>query len=626
MTKYKPIIASCLTLLIGSYSDLTFADPYQQIMEAEQVSGGTIQSDLMASGNKAVTRTTDGTYTWWIIPTSAMTTGSYSLYVRVALAPGASPGRNFGAGVFYNETAIASPSVVISNKAYKWMRVGSFNLSQVGANLRVSDWSALGLSVDKLAIVKDVTVEAEQVAGGTIISDSTASGAQAVNRTTGGNYIWWLPLQSVMIPGDYDVWVRAKSTSSTAHNFSGYLVLENTANSISNSSIAGGNYQWYNVNRFTYAGGSQAVRFSDYSEAGLNVDSITLTRVTPFDKDSSAQTLFSGGEAVLAPAEIVTFRGTAIGSQSQGIGRISVVRANETTLYAYFRQRITSYTGFRNNDSNQPYEAYQINMAKSTDNGASFDILPQTIVPVTSDANGNNRDPNGLGTAYDPQVTRTPSGYRMVFEGVGLGCNASVMTAFSPDGINNWIVQTPPVCSHLLGDGSASVPTYFADVESGDNYLQFVSASSTGEIATKHQWTMPSGGFGYGTLTLNSTSQLPIALPQGTSTSWESKNFGAGNISYEDGYYYHIYEGGNWYNCEAKGYWGIGIGRTSTPAVPSSLTKSIKNPFMLAPAMGCAIEYPQIVTLPTGTYLYYWQGWQYSDVSKTLFRRRINIR
>lgn len=553
-----------------------------------------------------------------------MAPGSYSVYARIALAPGAAPGRNFGAAVFYNENVIASPSIVVSNKAYQWLRLGSFDLGQTGANLRVSDWSAAGLSVDKLAIVQDATLEAEAVAGGNIVFDGSASSSQAVTRSSVGNYIWGAPAPEKMVPGDYEVWVRAKSISTTARNFGAALFLSDVNDSLVNISVAGGGYQWYKANRFTYAGAGQTVRFSDYSDLGMSVDSLKMVRVTPFDKDSAAQALFAAGQVVLGPEEMLQFRGTAIGSQFPDRGRMALVRADANTIYAYFRQRVTTYGG----SNGTAYEAYQINMGKSSDNGASFDVFPQTIVPVTTDASGHNSNIYGLATAYDPQVTKTAAGYRMVFEGQGLNCDASTITAFSADGVNNWVVQkTPAICSHLMDKGSAAVPTYFTDVETGAEYLQFVSVDPVAQVSYKYQWAMPAGGFSAGNLILSDLTQLQqYALPKGANGSWEDKNFGAGNILYENGMYYHIYEGANGYDCRS-GNWGIGIARTPTPGMLNSLVRSKKNPFLLSPVTGCTVEYPQIITLPTGTYLYYWEGWKAGgDGAKTAFRRKINLK
>jgi hypothetical protein len=566
-------------------------------------------NDANASGGPAAPRAAHGIYTWWQINTTALEPGSYSAYVRVALAAGATGPRSFGLAVYYNEAEIAAQTIAVTNKAYKWIRIRSFDLNQTGGTLRLSDWSAGGLNVDKLAIVKDVTVEAEAVAGGSVITDTAASGTKAVTSNFVGTYTWWLPPAADMRPGDYSVHASLASTDGAPHNFGGHVVLDDVAKSVANAAVSSTAYQWVKLNDFTFAGGAQVVRVSDYSAEKLKVDRLRLVRATPYDENATVQTLFAGGAATLGTREEVKFVGTPAGLPVlQDPARVSIVPVDANTVYAYFRQNIST-------TADQLFQTY---VAISTDGGTTFNVVPNPVIKV---------DKTGLVSAYDPQVTKRPDGYYMVFEGYGLGCAFSSVAAYSPDGLNNWVVRNVPVCATgALGtNGSGSVPNYYVDVETGTQYLQWASVNDLATVTGRHQAALPNGPF-QGQLRFNTPEEMaPYALPRAEPGTWDYMNTSAGGVTYEDGYYYMVYDGSTTWRCD--GLWGFGIMRSATPGVLSSWVRSEKNPFMIAgKGDSCWLQYPTFARINGSTYLYHNEpltNWNPTNNNRTIYRYKL---
>lgn len=603
LKKFLPALVSllCLPNAYAAYTQVT--------VEAEQVSGGTIISDVDASNGSAVTRTTDGIYTWWISETSALTTGSYSVYVRAKLSSPSSTSASFGPQIVYGTTNLVNLNAVITNHTYQWVRVGSFDLGQIGGQLRIGDWSSAGLTVDKLAIVKDVSTEAELATGGTIITDTNASGGRAVSLSAPGGYSWWLPAQSELKPGDYMVQALLASADGAAHNFGEVVSLDNVDSAPTNLSVSATGYQWYTLNSFSNAGGTQSVRVSDYSEGKLKLDKVRLVRRTPYEKTSATQALYAAGANTLGPREQVVFNGIPTGFTAlKDPGRVSIVQANASTTYAYFRQELTP-------PGTVDY-VFQIYMATSTDGGKTFTIKPDPVIQL----------PTALGNvtkAYDQQVTKRPDGtYYMVFEGVqSSGCtNFSALAASSPDGVN-WTVKNTPICA--TGGLPTSVPNYYFNVETNQQYIQWAAVDVANAVTRRYQYALPGDLL---TSKLNNTQVSQIAqyaFPQAATGSWESNNNSAGTTIFEDGYYYLVYDGSSKYNC--TGRWGLGVMRSNTPGTISTWAKSTKNPFLQANLdTSCWLQYPDIVSLPGGTYIYYQNAEVNYGTNLTIFRNLIS--
>ncbi|MYM21928.1 hypothetical protein GTP46_04580 [Duganella sp. FT135W] len=604
MKKYMVLIASllCLQTAQAAFTQLT--------VEAESVAGGTITSDARASGGSVVSRSADGIYVWWLTDTSTMSTGSYSVYARIALNSRSISQASFGPAIFYGTTSLPASAITVTNHEYAWVRVASFDLTQIGSQLRVSDWSQPGLNIDKLAIVKDVTIEAELATSATIVTDAAASGGRAVTRSTPGNYSWWLPATSELQPGDYIVYGLLASSDGAAHNFGESVALDDVASEIFSVNVSSTGYQWVQLNSFVYAGGAQTVRIGDYSTEKLKLDKIRLVRRTPYERMSGAQALYAAGSAALGAREQVVFNGVPNGlSALKDPGRVSIVQANATTTYAYFRQELTP-PGTSN-------YVYQIYMASSTDGGKTFTVFPNAVIQL----------PTALGSvikAYDQQVTKKADGsYYMVFEGVlSSGCNFSSMSASSPDGVNNWVVKNVPVCTTGVSSLGASVPNYYTDVETNAEYIQWGTIDDTTKTTRRYQYPLANGLF-QGQLSFSSAAQIQAyAFPQAAAGTWESNNNSAGNVIYEDGYYYMVYDGSTDYVC--NGRWGLGVRRSNIPGTISSWTKSAKNPFITAVKTdSCWVQYPDIVRLPGGLYVYYQNTEANYGTNMTIFRHRI---
>jgi hypothetical protein len=215
----------------------------------------------------------------------------------------------------------------------------------------------------------------------------------------------------------------------------------------------------------------------------------------------------------------------------------------------------------------------------------------------------------------------------MVFEGYGKGCGFSSMSAFSADGLTNWVVRNVPVCatSALGTRGSGSVPNYYVDVETGTQYLQWASVNDPAGVVRRYQAALPNGPF-QGQLRFDTPEQmLPYALPRATAGSWDYANTSAGSVLYEDGYYYMVYDGATTSRCDSQ--WALGTMRTATPSVLSSWVRSEKNPFMMAgKADSCWLQYPSISRLAGGTYLYYQNPldtWVPGNNNLTIYRHKL---
>lgn len=628
----KLLLALCLTFFGANAANAAYS---QSTVEAEAVSGGTIIADLNASGGEAVTRTTVGGYTWWVPTISSLPTGNYSLYVRIALAPTATASTTFGPFVFYNNTQIAATTVTISNHTYAWVRVAGFTLSQNTQQLRISDYSGAGLDVDKLAIVNDDVQAASGVAqsGTAVITDANAASGQAVTRASVGGYFWWTPTQANLEPGDYTVWVRAASSDGNSHNLGTYVALNNgTAAGPINVAISSTTYQWYAFNQFNNSGGSQAIRISDYSDAGLKIDQISLIRRTPYDFTSGAQQLFSAGNAALGPQTAVTFNGTPSGIAMSDPGRVALALASvntstspaSSTISAYFRQLQPALSSGNN-------KIFQIYEAQSTDGGLTFNLYSQApVIAVNTTASESTSVASTyleILNAYDPQITKTSSGYTMVFEGATQVCgNASSLAAFSTNGLTSWQVQSIPACvTGAIGTGSASVPTYYATAElPSQQFLQWADVTST--TAERYQVTLAGSVLQTNTTYTSNATMAPYQIPADTA-SWDAVNTSATNAYYEDGYYYMVYEGANANNPNCSGQWGLGIMRTQTPAVLSSWVRSPINPYLLGAAnTSCWIEYPDLLMTPVGLFLYYQDDYinnQSTQGPNAIFRQQI---
>lgn len=598
-------------LLLAQHAHATFT---QRGMEAEHVSGGTQLVDLDASNGTAVTRATDGIYAWWLQSTSDLTPGAYSVYARIALADGVSTSKSFNPQVHYGSAQLGLLSLTVSNRQYRWLRVGSFELPQVGEQLRISDWSNTGLKLDKLAFVKEAQLEAEATYNVPVVSDPAASGGRAVSRGNDGVYTWLDVPSAEVFRGDYEVHVRLRSSDGAPHTYTSHVTLDGTSLPTVSKAVSSTSYQWVKFNDFTYSGGTQTVRLSDYSQAGLVVDAVRLVRRTPDDRYAMAQALYAAGSMTLGAASEVLWNGipnnhlvaeAGVPEQLGNEGRVSVVQVDANTIYVYFRQRWTKV-------ADPPSSPFQIFMAISTDGGRTFQVQREPIIPV-KDPNRTDNPSTLLDTAYDPQVTKVSNNkYYMVFEGAGRGCGFSAIAAESTDG-KVWQEKNVPLCGFYEPGTTVSTPSYYVDPQTNTQYIQWVSISQ--QLTRRFQAPLPNGLF-VGQLRFSTPASMEqYVLPQAPAGTWEDKNFGAGNIYYEDGYYYLVYEGANYRGCEptpeekAQGVtsqWGLGIARTATPSVLSSWTRSPRNPYMLAPVnTSCWMGYPQLVSLPGGLFLYY---------------------
>jgi hypothetical protein len=660
-------------LIIASlFTNQAMAAFTQVMVEAETVAGGDVQQPCQASasalactqdpasGSAFVSRSTDGIYLWWMKDASTLTSGSYSVFVRARLSASASTAKNFGWEMFSGSVKIAQKNVLIENRSFKWIRIESVDINSASGQLRMSDWSAAGIDIDRVAMVKDVTVEAELVANGTVTLDPSASGGKTVTRSDAGFYAWWTPPQTEMQVGDYDVHVKIASADGASHNFGSNVKINGIDYAYTNKSVSSLAYEWISVNSFINAGGGQTTNIADYSTNGLKLDAIRLVRKTPYDKMSAAQNMYAAGVSALkaspltghpSAGEQILFTGkTADLDKFKDPGGVSIVPVGGNTVYAYFRQNFAAIP-------NVSKDKYQIYMAISTDGGKTFAVQPNAL--VLSTAAPANADPEvapaNLTSAYDPQVTRLSDGYYMVFEGTGLDCNHAAMITKSSNGLTGWSAPKVLVCATAvktgenlsmtgLGpNGSASVPNLYVNKQSGNIYLQWASMSHADQDTQHYQTkidyisadaaTRPYDISGWKQLIINTKAEMDQYLISRSTAPWDMKNTSSATMKYENDYYYMFYDGATNFDC--TGQWGLGVMRSANPADLASWQRSARNPFLLAEKNdSCWISYPNIVTVNEKTYVYYQNPFIYrlrepsevndhSDPQRTTFRREI---
>ena len=330
--------------------------------------------------------------------------------------------------------------------------------------------------------------------------------------------------------------------------------------------------------------------------------------VAPASATATTATLSDlwSGAAHLGPAELVSFTGNPADAAFSDPGRFSVVEGANETLYGYFRQ-------YRPKDGRELFDIY---MAISYDRGKTFVVQPQPIIAQSQT----------VFTAYDPDVIKRSDGYYMVFESFPSGCSTSSSIAFSADGINNWIIEGVPVCSTSGGE-SASTPT-FIEIPNGELYIQWVNVEEYPKMTTRHQAKMDTSNL-FETITYNTKDGQ---LPQSPAGSWDDNNFGAGSAVYENGYYYLLFEGANYYRCAPPAgsgltsVWGIGFARTNDITNPSSWVKNSQNPLILAQQYdSCWVGYPKIISIDGKYFLYYsdwFTNWNPTG-TESIFRREI---
>lgn len=617
-------------LRLSDWSDSSMAidkliiEPIQAV-NAKDVPGGTVIADPAAITGSAVTRTSDGIYTWWLPSTPPLLHGSYSVYVR-ARTQGVSSA-TFTEHVIVNGTEVALLPAIVNSSTYIWVPVGDFTYQ--GSSLRISDYSNAGLVIDQVRLVQDrpldptlglyhlwfenvsmagiANMEAENIAGGTVFDDINASNGAAVSRTSPGIYVWWNIAPAALVVGaQYSVDVRMRSLDGQQHNFG--LVAKSQGATIQSQNILVSStaYQWYKgLSSFLYSG--QGLVLSDWSDTGLAVDSVRLELVSPQSSGYQQLSLYAQGSP--ATSGIAT-----------SAGRLSVLPLGNGQVYGYFRQTIPS-----NDPKVQNFDEH---MGISNDGGVTFEVQPTPIISVSPSQNVSGF--GSLVTAYDGSSYQTSNGFYLVFEGAGAHPFSSLI-AYSQDGIHNWVVQgalvTPPSYN-----SSASTPNVVQDVESQQLYLQWVDVDSTAKQTTRHQASMSY------LQSLNPNAPWPStiwsdptlgALPQSGAGTWDANNYGAGGTMYEDGYYYMVYEGADSYTCAANpSNWGLGIARTSEANLvdPTAWSKSPYNPILKAFDTGsCWVGYPQLTKIANNYYLYYSDpevNWTPINI-KDLYRRAI---
>lgn len=610
-------------LRMSDWSDPTMAidkliiEPIQTV-NAATVSGGTVISDPAATSGSAVTRSTSGVYTWWIPNATPMLHGNYTVYARIRTQGVASA--NFVEHVIINNTETAVMSIPVTSNTYTWVPVGDFSYS--GSSIRISDYSDPNLVVDQVRVVQDkpldptlslyhmwfgnagmsgvTTQPAASVAGGTVSDDITASNGQSVTRSSAGIYVWWNVPATALVPGAmYSVDVRMRSVDGQSHNYGLIAKSQNQTIASQNVATSSTGYQWYKaISTLTYSGNDLVL--ADWSDPGLAVDSIRLQMVSP--QPSGYQRI--GFHAA----------GSSASSLISSPARLSIISNGNGQLYGYFRQEISSNT-------------YQEYMGVSSDGGATFIQQPSPVISVTP-----NQNVPGFGTlssAYDATVYKTDNGYYLVFEGAGSHPVSSLL-AYSPDGVNNWVVQGALLTSPNYSS-SASTPNVVQDVNTQALYLQWVDVNSTAGVTSRHQASMNYLKTWNPNATWPSAAELwsdPSygSLPQPPAGSWNANNYGSGNVLYEDGYYYMATEGADAATC--AGHWGLGLSRVAEGSLSnqSAWMQSSNNPILKAYDSGsCWIEYPELVKINNTTYLYYQDSQVDWPTNDDVYRRSIIV-
>lgn len=280
-TKGLFALAMCVAL---PWATQVFA---QDTVEAEAVSGGTIITDADASNQQAVTRTTTGIYTWWVLNNS-VPSGDYVMFVRARSLDGNA--HSLTDYVYADENLIASLGGTVSSGAYHWYRLGEYSFA--GSELRMSDWSDPSMAVDKLIIEPVQTINAATVSGGTVISDPAAISGSAVTRTTGGIYTWWTPNATPMLHGNYTVYARIRTQGVASATFTEHAVVNGTEVAVMSAPVTSSTYTWVAIGDFSYTGSS--LRIADYSDPGLVVDQVRVVQDKPLDPTLSLYHMWFG--------------------------------------------------------------------------------------------------------------------------------------------------------------------------------------------------------------------------------------------------------------------------------------------------------------------------------------------
>lgn len=697
----------------------------QRATEAEAVSGGTVIGDNDASGLQAVTRTTEGIYTWWVLPSGNVPTGDYTAFVRARSVDGKP--HEFTDLAYADDAQVGTLSASVGSKAYRWYRLGEFSFA--GSVLRLSDWSDASLAIDRVILEPVTTANAKDVSGGSLVADPASVSGTAVTRATDGIYTWWQPTATGLAHGSYSVYIRARTQGSSTLNFTDFVYVNGSQVAMLSTPVAGTAYQWINLGSFDYLGSN--LRIADYSNAGLVIDQVRLVQNKPLDATLGLYHLWYGnanlGGTLSAEAESLT-GGTAINDIAASNGQAATL--NATGIYLWWSVptnslvagaqytvdvRMKSLDGnshnfgliaqsggtqlaqqntgvsstsyqwykalpaitYKNNDlllsdwsepglavdeiriqllspqstgyqqvsyyaqgapgtpgistspgrmtvlpqaNGQVYGYFRQTMSSSSlneyvgvssDGGISFEVQPQPIISLSP--NPSVPGFGSLSTAYDASPFQTPTGYYLVFEGAGAHPFSSLL-AYSSDGLHNWVVQGGLVTSPSY-TSSASTPNVMQDAESSALYLQWVDVDSAAGKTSRHQanlsylqsWnsqaTWPSAAALWSDPTIGALAQSPA-------NTWDAANYGAGGVINEDGYYYMVFEGAETYICSATapGTWGIGLARNAqaTLADPAQWIKSPLNPLMKQIQPGdCWIGYPQLAKIGGEYYLYY---------------------
>ena len=579
--------------------------------EAEQVAGGTVVQDSSASGGAAVGRSQSGIYTWWLPNASALRHGMYTLRVRARSVSGQPV--SFSESSVVDGVSSTHGTLSIAGASYAWYDVAQIEYK--GTAIRLADWSSAGLYVDELRLVPNkpydatlalyhawygnaslggtLQMEAERVnGGGEQVQNPNASHGVAVSRSTSGIYAWWVVDRTTLIPNaHYALDVRARSPDGRARSFGEYVVL-NGHTTAAPVVVSSREFTWHKVTRFVFDG--SALRISDWSEAGLEVDALRLVQ--------------EGAPGATDDFQRIGFYASGQPNNTVGLGdapgRVSVVETSRGHVNAYFRQSVVA---------NETFATY---MGISSDGGATFAVQPSPIISVPKSLPGGQQ----LVTAYDPDVIKRSDGYLMVLEGAG-SIGFSSIVAFSPNGITDWALKN--VLVQAPYGLSASTPNLFEDIDSGRTILGWVSVDNARQVTSHHQALLHNNVF-------ETITQNPAigALPQSPSTAWDGMNFGSANVMLEDDFAYMFFEGATNYGCD--GQWGLGMARAArtAAATPTSWQKHQQNPILMADyATSCWMSYPEIVKIADTYYLYYddsGANWSATQVF-TNYRRRINL-
>ncbi|MFC5406976.1 hypothetical protein [Cohnella soli] len=229
---------------------------------------GTVYPD--AVGGQVATRSTDGNYMWWNL-NKTLPAGSYKVFVRA---------HGYNRNVSLNQTNIDTGATVktlngvVNSNDTRYYTLQDYYLGTIdydgSYNLRLSDWSNGSIQMDEVYLVPTYEGYRYSDLGGT--ADAKAVGGQAATRSTPGSYVWW-GLDKSIYPDNYRVYVRAKGNG----KFNLLQVNADTGTTVKSMSAAinSTEYKEYFVGFFSFDG-SYNLRLSDYSPAGLSIDTIHL--------------------------------------------------------------------------------------------------------------------------------------------------------------------------------------------------------------------------------------------------------------------------------------------------------------------------------------------------------------